>query len=242
MIVDLPVGYDNRSIRQPMAKGNELKVFISTRESKCGECGEDLGRQAWITLDEKKGALCLTCADLDHLVFLPSGDAALTRRSRKHSKLSAVVLKWSRARKRYERQGLLVENEEVEQAEDDCVADEDARQAACARAAIRRAELDQEYIRRFAARVREVYPYCPKDREDVIAEHACRKYSGRVGRSAAAKALDVDAVRLAVAPHARHAETEYDELLLRGLERLYAREEIQAEIDDILEKWEYGEA
>jgi hypothetical protein len=225
-----------------MAKGNELKVFISTRESKCGECNEDLRRQAWITLDEKKGALCLSCADLDHLVFLPSGDAALTRRSGKHSKLSAVVLKWSRARKRYERQGLLVENEALERAEDDCVADEEARQAARARAAIRRAELDQEYIRRFAARVREVYPYCPKDREDVIAEHACRKYSGRVGRIAAAKALDVEAVRLAVAAHARHAETEYDELLLRGLERLYAREKIHAELDDILEKWEYGEA
>jgi len=225
-----------------VVKGSELKVFISTRESKCGECGEDLGRHAWITLDEKKGALCLTCADLDHLVFLPSGDAALTRRSRKHSKLSAVVLKWSRARKRYERQGLLVEKDALEQAEDDCVADEEARQAARARAAIRRAELDQEYIRRFAVRVREVYPYCPKDREDVIAEHACRKYSGRVGRSAAAKALDEDSVRLAVAAHVRHAETEYDELLLRGLERLYAREEIHAELDDILEKWEYGEA
>ncbi len=72
---------------------NELKVFISNRESQCDECGEDLGRHAWITLQEAKGALCLTCADLDHLVFLPSGDAALTRRSRKHSGLFAVVLK-----------------------------------------------------------------------------------------------------------------------------------------------------
>jgi len=33
----------------------------------------------------------------------------LTRRSGKYSTLSAVVLKWSRARKHYERQGLLVE-------------------------------------------------------------------------------------------------------------------------------------
>ena len=87
----------------------ELKVFISTRESTCGECGENLGTQAWIFLKRDKGALCLACADLDHLVFLGSGDAALTRRTRKHSLLSAVVLKWSRARKRYERRGLLVE-------------------------------------------------------------------------------------------------------------------------------------
>lgn len=83
----------------------ELKVFISTREFTCGECGENLGTQAWIFLRRDKGALCLACADLDHLVFLGSGDAALTRRARKHLNLSAVVLKWSRARKRYERQG-----------------------------------------------------------------------------------------------------------------------------------------
>ena len=92
-----------------MNQTKDLKVFIANRESTCGECGENLGRKAWITLDKDREALCLSCADLDHLVYLPSGDAALTRRSRKHSKLSAVVLKWSRARKRYERQGLLVE-------------------------------------------------------------------------------------------------------------------------------------
>jgi formylmethanofuran dehydrogenase subunit E len=59
----------------------DLKVFITTRESVCDECGEQLGHHAWITLVEGKGALCLSCADLDHLVFLPSGDAALTRRA-----------------------------------------------------------------------------------------------------------------------------------------------------------------
>jgi hypothetical protein len=92
-----------------MSKGNDIVVFISTRNSTCGECKQELGRRAWITLDRKKNALCLNCADLDHLVFLLSGDAALTRRSRKYSGLSAVVVKWSRARKRYERQGRLVQ-------------------------------------------------------------------------------------------------------------------------------------
>jgi hypothetical protein len=71
----------------------------------------ELGRRAWITLEESKGALCLAGADLDQLVFLPTGDAALTRRARKHSVLSAVVLKFSKARGRYERQGLLVEEQ-----------------------------------------------------------------------------------------------------------------------------------
>jgi hypothetical protein len=37
----------------------ELKVFISTRESTCGECGENLGSNAWITLAGENGALCL---------------------------------------------------------------------------------------------------------------------------------------------------------------------------------------
>src|SRR5438445_7744439 len=109
---------------------DEIKVFISHRDSTCGECLEELGSKAWITLVRDKGALCLSCADLDQLIFLASGDAAVTRRARKHSLLSAVVLKWSRARKRYERQGLLVEERALELAEDECLADADLRRVA----------------------------------------------------------------------------------------------------------------
>jgi hypothetical protein len=108
----------------------DCKVFITTTEATCGECGENLGRGAWILLAEEKGALCLACADLDHLLFLPPGDAALTRRAHKHSTLSAVVLKWSRARKRYERQGILVEAQALEQAEQECLADKRGKAAA----------------------------------------------------------------------------------------------------------------
>jgi len=223
-----------------MSKGNDIAVFIPTRNSTCAECKQELGRGAWITLDRKKNAFCLNCADLDHLVFLPSGDAALTRRSRKYSGLSAVVVKWSRARKRYERQGLLVENEALERSEKECAADEDARKLARARAAARRAELDLEYICSFAGRVRETYPFCPTGRERLIAEHACRKYSGRVGRSAAAKALDEEAVRLAVTAHVRHAETNYDELLLKSIERWDAREKVYPKVSRILDRWKHG--
>jgi len=49
---------------------SEIKVFISLRDSICSECGENLGRKAWITLDREKGALCLSCADLDNLIFV----------------------------------------------------------------------------------------------------------------------------------------------------------------------------
>ena len=219
---------------------NELKVFISGRESKCDECGAELGHHAWIVLVGDKRAACLTCADLDHLAFLPSGDAAVTRRARKHSKLSAVVLKWSRARKHYERQGLLVEDDAIRKAEQECAADATQRAERRARAALRRAELDVQYIEQFAARVREVYPNCPVGRENVIAEHACKKYSGRVGRSAASKELDEQAVRLAVTAHARHAETNYDKLLTQGFERTDARDMVRDEISDVLTSWEFG--
>ncbi len=219
---------------------NDLKVFISNRESKCDACGEELGHRAWIVLMGDKGAACLTCADLDHLVFLPSGDAALTRRSRKHSRLFALVLKWSRARKRYERQGLLVENDALEQAERECEADAVQRKIRRAQADIRRAELDDEYIKRFAVGVREVYPHCPSRRETLIAEHACRKYSGRVGRIAAAKALDEKAVRLAVTAHVRHTETNYDDLLVSGFERGEARYAVQSVVSLTLDAWEQG--
>ena len=226
-------------MKKKIDKATELKVFISSRDSDCDECGENLGKGAWITLQgtEKKAA-CLSCADLDHLVFLPSGDMALTRRSRKLSKLAAVVLKWSRPRKRYERQGLLVENEAIEQAELECKADAEQRMLRRAQAAVRRAELDKEYIGVFASRVRELYPGCPEGREKVIAEHACRKYSGRVGRSLAAKQLDEKAVRLAVTAHIRHQETRYDELLLDGLDRSEARHEVRVQVGRVSEKWQ----
>jgi hypothetical protein len=220
-----------------MAEVDELKVFISNRDSTCDECHENLGRKAWITLTREKGALCLTCGDLDHLVFLPSGDAALTKRARKHSTLSAVVLKWSRARKRYERQGLLVEEQALKTAEEECLADEDVRIRHRERDALRRLELDQQYVEAFASRVRELFPACPKGREFKIAEHACLKYSGRVGRSASAKRLDEEAVRLAVMAHIRHRETTYDRLLATGHDRSDARGYVRGSAEQILESW-----
>ena len=74
----------------------------------------------------------------------------------------------------------------------------------------------------------------------IIAEHACRKYSGRVGRSSAAKALDEEAVRLAVTAHVRHAETPYDELLLRMFDRSEARHLVSDAVSEVLFRWEFG--
>ncbi len=224
--------------KPPTKKSDEIKVFISHRDSKCDECGEKLGRQAWITLEEGKGALCLACADLDQLDFLPRGDPALTRRARKHSVLSAVVLKFSKARGRYERQGLLVEEKALDKAEAECLADAEARARRADRKRERQAELDRNYVEEFAKCVRQLFPVCPDEREVQIAEHACRKYSGRIGRSAAAKSFDETAVTLAVAAHIRHRETNYDELLSVGWDRGEARARVRYDVDEILRSWQ----
>ena len=216
----------------------EIKVFISHRDSVCDECGEKLGRNAWITLVKDKGALCLSCAELDHLVFLAPGDAALTRRARAASPLSAIVLKWSRSRKRYERQGIIVQEEALAEAEKKCLDDSEARARRRERQAARRGELDSRFVESFAARVREIFPGCPSGVEQEIADHACQKYSGRVGRSASAKALEEEAIRLAVIAHIRHAYTGYDTLLGRGVDRLEARALVSRDIAGILRVWE----
>jgi hypothetical protein len=224
--------------RSQSERTKEIMVFISNRDSTCGECGESLGSKAWITLAGDQGALCLACADLDHLSFLPSGNVALTRRARKHSTLAAVVLKWSRARKRYERQGLLLEERALEKAEQECLADTEVRARQREREAIRREEVNSRYVEGFASRVKELFSGCPAGREQEIAEHACLKYSGRIGRSASAKAMDETAVRLAVIAHVRHRETKYDELLAHGRERWEARAAVEEAVFRVLQKWE----
>lgn len=171
------------------------------------------------------------------MVYLPSGDAALTRRARKLSKLSAEVMKFSRARKQSERQGLLVEKDALERAEQECLADADVREKRRQRDAERRGKLDQKYVESFAKAVRERYPNCPEGVERAIAEHACEKHSGRIGRTSFAKNLENAAVDMAVVAHIRHNYTKYHELLDSGHPRDLARELIRDEIDEEFDRW-----
>ena len=218
------------------AASGEIVVFWIVRDSACAECGEELGKGRFLRLDAGR-PLCLACADLDHLVFLARGDAALTRRARRYSTLSAVVVRFSGTRERYERQGLLVEEAALARAEQECLADADARELARERAAERREALDEEYLVAFGERIRQLFPGCPLNEQHAIAEHACRKHSGRVGRSAAAKDLDPDAVELAVRAHVRHVHTPYDDLLSRGVPRDEARDRVYPATVSMLEKW-----
>jgi len=154
--------------------------------------------------------------------------------------LSAVVLKFSRGRRQYERQGLLVEEQALDKAEAECLADADARERRANRQRERYAELDRSYVEEFAKQVRKLFPACPGGRELQIAEHACRKYSGRIGRSAAAKSFDEAAVLLAVAAHVRHRETNYDELLAEEWDRGDARAQVRHQVDEVLRSWQEG--
>ena len=129
--------------------GSDIVVFSIVRETACSECSAELWKGSFLRMENGK-PLCMECADLDHLVYVPRGDTALTRRSRKYSTLSAVVVRFSRTRRRYERQGILVEPGALERAEKECLSDEEQRRIARERAAAARERQDQQYIRRFA--------------------------------------------------------------------------------------------
>ena len=214
-------------------------VVVSPHEAwTCASCG-DTGD--FLRMD-KAGALCLDCADLGHLEFLPSGDAALTRRATKASRLSAVVVRWSTRRHRYERQGILAEPAAVEHAAQECLSDADARARRRERDQSRRAAQDVHFQGEFAAAIREQFPGCPVTRAEAIALHAAARSSGRVGRSAAGRALDPDAVRLAVVASVRHVDTDYDDLLMSGVDRESARAQVHQRVEDIVSAWRDGVA
>jgi hypothetical protein len=226
--------------QSPAQKSGEILVFLIRKETKCSECGEELWSGRMITLNRERGALCLGCAELDHLEFLPSGDAAVTRRATKHSRLKAIVLQWSRTRKRYERQGILAEIQAIERAETECLADADRRRRQAERRRVREAELNKDFVTRFADAIILEFPACPPEEATRIAEHACLKSSGRVGRTAAAKRFDPEPVRLAVVAAVRHQCTDYDRLLQEGVERHEARALVSRDLEKKLEQWRRG--
>ncbi|MFD1051071.1 DUF2293 domain-containing protein, partial [Kibdelosporangium lantanae] len=57
------------------------------------------------------------------------------------------------------------------------------------------------------------------------------------GRSAAGRALDEQAMTMAVIASIRHEDTEYDRLLMSGVDREDARSRIRDRIDEVLDRW-----
>ena len=222
-------GLAERQSRPP-----DLVVVSPLKDFTCSVCGNEQG--GWLIMEDG-GAVCMACADMSHLVFLPSGDAALTRRAKATSRLTAVVVRFSRARKRFERQGLLVEQEALDRAEQECLADEEGRARRRERDTERRAGEDLELQERMAEEIVRLFPGCPAQRAQSIARHASVRGSGRVGRSAAGRALDAEAIELAVAAAIRHEDTRYDELLMSGVGRDTARADVRDEVARVLDDW-----
>jgi hypothetical protein len=226
-----------RNVERQMATAKDatrdLVAIVPLRDFTCVACGDT----GWLLVMEDAGPHCLSCVDLDHLVFLPAGDAALSRRARRESGLSAIVVKFSRSRKRYERQGILVEPQALERAEQQCLGDEDARRRRRERDRLRREADDVTFQARMAAEIVRLFPGCPKRRAERIAMHAGQRGSGRVGRSAAGRALDDNAITLSVVASVRHEDTEYDRLLMAGVPRIAARERVWPAVDRVLHGW-----
>ncbi|ATL26927.1 DUF2293 domain-containing protein [Streptomyces formicae] len=211
-----------------------LLAFQPLKRRRCAECRSGPLRLLVLEGGEPR---CLDCADLGHLVYLPRGDTALTRRAREGSGLWAVVVRFHRRRARYERQGVLVEEAALAHAEERCLADAEARARRRARDAVRRAARDVRFTEAFAAEIGRLFPGCPEDRARAIAAHAAERGSGRVGRSAAGRALSEGAVTAAVGAAVRHTATPYDRLLMSGVPRGEARRRIAPAVAATLRAW-----
>jgi hypothetical protein len=85
-----------------------------------------------------------------------------------------------------------------------------------------------------------MFPGCPPEEARTIAKHTSYRGSGRVGRTAAGRALDEEALTAAVTASIRHRHTKYDRLLMRGYDRMDARDAVREEIDRVLERWRSG--
>ena len=133
-------------------------VWISHKDARCTSCEAEVAQGDFVAIDRAQGSRCVKCAGLDGLVFLRSGDAALTRRAMARSSRSAVVLKFSRARKRNERQGVLVEGSAIKQAESENASDEARRQVQRQQRRIKGEAAERKYREAFAARVLKLFP------------------------------------------------------------------------------------
>lgn len=95
-------------LEEKLSQPPELVAIVPLKPDwKCHRCG----RGGDLLIMEPPGPCCLTCAGFADLEYLPRGDAKLTKRAAKLSTRRLVVVRFSRVRKRYERQGLLIESQ-----------------------------------------------------------------------------------------------------------------------------------
>src|SRR5207244_5176283 len=172
-----------KKIEETSSKAPERVVFCILRDSTCTECGTELPEDSFLYMENSQ-PLCLACAGLGDLECLPGGDAALTRRASKYTARKAVVVRFSRSRGRYERQGILVEEQALVKAEEDCTADAADRARQREIAAKQRKVDDHKLVEKMAERIQQLFPGVPSKEAHTIASHTAVRGSGRVGRTA----------------------------------------------------------
>lgn len=219
----------------PPPEGALLLLPLSTLCLVCRKINKPMSPVVPTTGAEKYQ--CAKCGGAGHLVLVPSGDAALTRRVARLSPEVRLLVTWNARRKRWERRGTLVAPEAMAEAQAMCAMDEDTRAGAREKAQAREDIKDKEYVEEFAAAIRAQFPGLDPAVCTVIANHACEKHSGRVGRTAGAKQLDPDLVVRAVIAHARHLHTEYDSLRDVGMNKRDSRDLIRKDIHALLAEW-----
>jgi len=103
-----------KRLAETASRPPELVVIQPLQDAwRCHRCGGT----GDLLIMETEGPACLRCAGLGDLEFLSAGDALLTRRAKAKSSRHAVVVRFSKTRGRYERQGLLVEPRALDEVE-----------------------------------------------------------------------------------------------------------------------------
>ncbi len=110
--------------KTPEPKTDKAKsfVFSLSRASRCHACDVKLQPGQLVKLEkanDEKEALCSSCAKLDRLELVLKGNAKISRLASKISPQTFIVMKWSDMWKCYERIGILVTPQAVDQAEKD---------------------------------------------------------------------------------------------------------------------------
>lgn len=81
-------------LRERQSRPPDLVVLTASHDWSCSRCGAEQWRGN-LLLMEDPGPVCMSCAGFDNLVFLGAGDATLTRRARRYSRQSVVVVRFS---------------------------------------------------------------------------------------------------------------------------------------------------
>jgi hypothetical protein len=92
----------------------------------------------------------------------------------------------------------------------------------------------------FAAAIRSPFPGCPPRGPTRWRVTRRRAAAAGSGEAPLRGAFQPDAVHLAVAASVRHLDTNYDQLLMSGVERAAARDRVRQHVEDVLGAWREG--